>query len=170
MFAKSRTADDPSSTKAATLPKPARTEMPTPKAKGGTPALLSKDVAIEGDMTSTGDIQVDGQMKGNLKAGSVTIGREALIEGDVEAEAIVVHGRLIGNIRARDVRIRHTAHVEGNITQEALVIEPGAFFDGTCRQSSDPLNEFSPAPKPLNTSGLPEALPALGGSQAAFAK
>ena len=144
--------------------------MPAPKTKGGTPALLSKDVTIEGDMNSSGDIQIDGQMKGNLKAGSVTVGREAMIEGDVEAEAIVIHGRLIGNIKARDVRIRHTAHVEGNITQEALVIEPGAFFDGTCRQSSDPLNEYVPSTKPLDTSDMPSGIPAIAGGQAAFAK
>ena len=81
MFAKNRPAEEPKSANTANPPKSAKAEMPAPKPKGGTPALLSKNVVIEGDMTSTGDIQIDGQMKGNLKAGSVTIGREAMIEG-----------------------------------------------------------------------------------------
>lgn len=168
MFAKNREAEEPKSAKPVKAAKVSKTDIQTPKPKNGTPALLSKDVAIEGDMSSSGDVQIDGRMNGNLKAGSITVGREAILEGDVEAESIVVHGRLIGNIKARDVRIRHTAHVEGNITQEALVIEPGAFFDGTCRQSSDPLNEFVPTAKHVEAGQVASGLP-LGG-QAAFAK
>ena len=169
MFAKKRPAEERTPPAAASAPKETKYEKPTPKGKIGTPALLSRDVVIEGDMNSTGDIQIDGTMKGNLKAGSVTVGREAMIEGDVQAEAIVVHGRLIGNIKARDVRIRHTAHVEGNITQEALVIEPGAFFDGTCRQTSDPFGEYSPKTSPVDT-GLLEEIPTITPAQPAIAK
>ncbi len=169
MFAKNRPAEESTTEKSIRSAKAPAVDLPSPKSKGGTPALLSKDVVIEGDMTTTGDIQIDGHMTGNLKAGSVTVGREALLEGDVEAESIVIHGRLIGNIKARDVRIRHTAHVEGNITQEALVIEPGAFFDGTCRQSSDPLNEYVASNKPLETAQLASGLAAVG-SAPAFAK
>ena len=169
MFAKKRPAEERNPTATAAAPKEKNADKPSPKGKTGTPALLSRDVVIEGDMNSTGDIQIDGTMKGNLKAGSVTIGREAMIEGDVEAEAIVVHGRLVGNIKARDVRIRHTAHVEGNITQEALVIEPGAFFDGTCRQTANPFDEYTPKISPVDT-GLLEELPAIANAQPAAAK
>ncbi len=170
MFAKNRPEDEAKSTKATTPPNGQKAEPPAPKAKGGTPALLSKDVIIDGDMTTTGDIQIDGRMKGNLDAGSVTVGREAVLEGDVRAEAIIIHGRLIGDIKARDVRIRHTAHVEGNITQEALVIEPGAFFDGACKQSSDPLDEYVPNAKPVETPAVAGPMPAIAGGEAAFAK
>ena len=44
-----------------------------------------------------------------------------------------------GSIRARKVLLCATSHVEGNILHEAFSVEAGAFFEGNCRHSDNPL-------------------------------
>jgi hypothetical protein len=45
----------------------------------------------------------------------------------------------MGRIRARRVLLAATAHVEGDILHEALSVEAGAFFEGNCRHSDNPM-------------------------------
>jgi hypothetical protein len=44
-----------------------------------------------------------------------------------------------GSISARKVQLCATCHVEGNILHEALSVEIGAYFEGNCRHSDNPL-------------------------------
>ena len=59
--------------------------------------------------------------------------------------APVVRGKVSGSIRARQIQLSSTARIEGDIVHAALSVESGAFFDGHCRHSSDPLKD-APAP------------------------
>lgn len=110
------------------------------------PSLISSDLIVIGTLTSTGDIQIDGRVEGDIRSGSLTIGEKANIEGEIIAEEVTIRGRVHGTIRARKVHLAGTCHVEGTILHEALAVEVGAFFEGSCRHSADPLSE--PVAKP----------------------
>ena len=94
---------------------------------------------MSGTLTSTGDIQVDGRVEGDVNSAGLVIGEKAFIHGEVMAEDVTVRGRVQGSIRARKVLLASTCHVEGNILHEAFAVEAGAFFEGNCRHSDNPL-------------------------------
>jgi cytoskeletal protein CcmA (bactofilin family) len=111
------------------------------------PSIISSDMIVIGTLTSTGDIQIDGKVEGDIRSGSLTIGEKANIEGEIVAEEVTIRGRVTGTIRARKVQLAGTCHVEGVILHEALSVEVGAFFEGQCRHSADPLSDAAPRPE-----------------------
>lgn len=120
------------------------------------PSIISSDLVVHGNLVATGDIQVDGTVEGDIRSQSLTIGEKASVNGEVVAEDIVIRGRVIGTIRGRRVQLSSTCHVEGDILHEALAVETGAFFEGNCRHSDDPIGQAS-AHKP--TIAAPSAAP-----------
>jgi len=117
--------------------------VPQPSRRSGksAPSIISSDLVIVGTLTSTGDVQIDGRVDGDIRSGSVTLGEKANFEGDIVAEDVTIRGRLKGAIRARKVSLTGTSHVEGTVLHEALAVEAGAFFEGNSRHSADPLAE-----------------------------
>jgi cytoskeletal protein CcmA (bactofilin family) len=108
------------------------------------PSVISADLVVNGTLTSIGDIQIEGRVEGDVRSSGLLIGDNAVVQGDVYAEDITVRGRIEGGIRARKVLLCSTCHVEGNILHEAFAVETGAFFEGNCRHSDDPLAEEPP--------------------------
>jgi cytoskeletal protein CcmA (bactofilin family) len=105
------------------------------------PSIISADMAINGTLVSTGDIQIDGRVEGDVRSAGLVIGDKAEIQGEIFAEDVTVRGKVIGRIRAKKVLLASTSHVEGDILHEAFAVESGAFFEGNCRHSDDPLGE-----------------------------
>ena len=124
---------------------PAAPIMPSRKAaRSAAPSILSADAVVTGTLVSTGDMQIDGRVEGDVHSTSLVIGDKAEIHGEVIAEDITVRGRVIGRIRARKVLLCATSHVEGDILHEAFAVESGAFFEGNCRHSDNPLGDAAP--------------------------
>lgn len=116
------------------------------------PSILSADVVVVGNLTSGGDIQIDGTIEGDVRSVSLTIGDKATINGEIVADEVIVRGRVIGSIHARRVQLCQNCHVEGNILHEALAVETGAYFEGNCRHSADPLGDERNAVDPKKVS------------------
>ena len=134
---------------------------PAPKrsARGTAPSIISADLTVTGTLVSNGDIQIDGVVQGDVRSVGLVIGEKAEIHGEVLAEEITVRGRVIGRIRARKVLLAATSHVEGDILHEAFAVEAGAFFEGNCRHSDNPLGDEvrTPLPQPQSQSVTPAA-------------
>ena len=109
--------------------------------RSSAPSIISADLVVSGTLTSTGDIQIDGRVEGDVRSAGLVVGDKAFIQGEVLAEDLTVRGRIQGSIRARKVLLCSTCHVEGNILHEAFSVETGAFFEGNCRHSDNPLSE-----------------------------
>jgi cytoskeletal protein CcmA (bactofilin family) len=150
MFSKSK---DPVSPAPSVAPIPV---MPPKRATRGTvPSIISADLTVTGTLVSSGDIQIDGVVEGDVRSVGLVIGEKAEIHGEILAEDITVRGRVMGRIRARKVQLASTSHVEGDILHEAFAVEAGAFFEGNCRHSDNPLGDenirlsaHSAAPQP----------------------
>ena len=121
----------------AAAPAPAASKRPR------APSIISADMAIQGGMKSAGDIQIDGRVEGDVRSIGLVIGDKAEIHGEIFAEDVTVRGKVVGRICARKVLLAATSHVEGDILHEALAVETGAFFEGNCRHSDNPLNTDS---------------------------
>ena len=145
------TKKDPASPDAAAAaPTPSKRSAMKSKA----PSILSADLTVTGSIVSDGEVQLDGTVEGDVRAGSLTIGEEATVKGEVVCETVVVRGRVEGSLRARQVQLAATARVEGDVIHASLAIESGAYFDGHCKRSSDPLSEKS---KSTTSSSKPAA-------------
>jgi cytoskeletal protein CcmA (bactofilin family) len=79
---------------------------PTPAKRGprsSAPSIISADLTVNGTLTSTGDIQIDGRVEGDVHSTGLVIGEKALINGEVFAEDVTIRGRIQGSVRARKV-------------------------------------------------------------------
>src|ERR1700743_2792817 len=110
-------------------------------ARSSAPSIISADLVVNGTLSSTGDIQIDGRVEGDVRSAGLVIGDKAFIQGEIMADDVTVRGRVQGGIRARKVLLCTTSHVEGNILHEAFAVEAGAFFEGNCRHSDNPLSD-----------------------------
>ena len=110
----------------------------TPKTKPAA-SVLSSDLTITGNLRTTGDIQVEGTVEGDIRAHLLTVGETATIRGEIVADDIVVNGRVIGRVRGLKVRLTSTARVEGDIIHKTIAIESGAHFEGSVQRQDDPL-------------------------------
>ena len=131
----------PSSSAAPAVPpqKPNEFKASAPKAKPPA-SVLSADLHVTGNMKTTGDIQVEGTVEGDIRAHLLTIGETATIKGEVIADDVVINGRIVGRVRGLKVRLTSTARVEGDIIHKTIAIESGAHFEGSVQRQDDPLN------------------------------
>jgi cytoskeletal protein CcmA (bactofilin family) len=121
-------------------PKPSMDFTPsTPKSKPAA-SVLSSDLTITGNLRTTGDIQVEGTVEGDIRAHLLTVGESATIRGEIVADDIVVNGRVVGRVRGLKVRLTSTARVEGDIIHKTIAIESGAHFEGSVQRQDDPLS------------------------------
>ena len=109
-----------------------RTESPepTPGRRPLPASLIGENVSMTGDLTSDGEVQLDGAVLGDLRVVHLAIGETGQVEGLIEAESVEIRGRVAGAIVARSVRLYATARVDGDITHDQLAIEAGAHFAG----------------------------------------
>ncbi|MCA3509546.1 MAG: polymer-forming cytoskeletal protein [Rhodobacter sp.] len=102
-------------------------------------SVLSSDLTVVGNLKTTGDIQIEGTVEGDIRAHLLTVGETATIRGEIVADDIVVNGRVIGRVRGLKVRLTSSARVEGDIIHKTIAIESGAHFEGSVQRQDDPL-------------------------------
>jgi cytoskeletal protein CcmA (bactofilin family) len=101
---------------------------------------------ITGSLDVSGGLRVDGFIDGQVKvSGTLTVGHEGRIKGDVAASHAVIGGTINGTIRAeKQLELQNGSRIEGDIVTKSLIIEEGVFFEGSCSMSSV---EGKPKPK-----------------------
>jgi cytoskeletal protein CcmA (bactofilin family) len=133
-------------------------DRPNSSAEAGTASLslIGDDLTITGNIVSQGEIQVDGNIQGDIQCASLVVGEDAQIKGSVVADDVVVRGRIIGTIRGQRLSLQNSCHVEADISHKSLVIEQGAFFEGKSRRANDasdetPRDVSKPVPQPSSS-------------------
>lgn len=134
----------PTETNVPALPDPVQ-QRRQPIGRAGIASIIANGVKITGTIDANGaEIQVDGEIEGNVVGGSLTVGDTGMVKGDVVSESVTVHGRVEGSVRARKVILARNAHVLGDIVHQSLSVEMGAVFEGQCRYLQDPLSQSGP--------------------------
>jgi cytoskeletal protein CcmA (bactofilin family) len=104
-----------------------------------TASVIGADLQVTGSLVSKGEVNVEGEIQGDINCASLLVGDTARIMGNVVSEDVVVRGRVEGSIRGARVTLQSSSHVEGDIFHKSLAIEQGAFFEGKSRRSEDPI-------------------------------
>jgi cytoskeletal protein CcmA (bactofilin family) len=133
--------DQPSKRPSAIEETPAN-PAPSRKPSSGSPprSVMDSWLTIRGDLQSEGEVQVDGQVHGDIRCASLTVGKDATVVGNITAEEVVVCGNVRGTIRANRVILRDNAHVHSHIFHKTLAIEEGACFDGRSCRCENPMS------------------------------
>ena len=126
----------------APVPATFASKSPRPSARKMVPSIIGEDLTITGNVTSKGEIQVDGEIQGDIHCNSLLLGDKSQVRGEVVAEEIVVRGRLVGSIKGLRITLQAPSHVEGDIYHQSLAIEQGAYFEGKSRRSENPMAEM----------------------------
>jgi len=123
-------------------PRPNSVTAPLPAAKPKPAAsVLSSDLTIQGNVLTSGDIQIEGIVEGDIRAHTLVVGESATVKGEVIAEEVIVHGRVVGRLRGLKVRLSTSARCEGDIVHKTIAIESGAHFEGSVQRQDDPLGK-----------------------------
>ena len=107
----------------------------TPIPGRSAPSLISVGLEIIGNLTTPGELQLDGTIEGDITCEKLMVGEKARITGRVQADEVVIRGKIIGNVKAINVELAKTAHVVGDIWHDTLAIAAGAFLEGHCRRN-----------------------------------
>ena len=111
------------------------TSAPTPSrpaAPGGNAgrSVLGADLRITGEITTTGSVEILGEIDGNITANGLIVGQEGRVTGSVSAQTVEVRGKLDGKVACDSFTLRSSAQVKADITTAGIVIESGAQIEG----------------------------------------
>jgi len=96
--------------------------------------IVGAGTSIEGDIISSGDIRIDGSLKGTVKTrGKLVVGPSGNVEGEVYCQNADISGSIRGKVNVTELlSLKGTAKLSGEISTGKLSIEPGADFSGSC--------------------------------------
>jgi cytoskeletal protein CcmA (bactofilin family) len=100
----------------------------------GSASLIGSGTSLKGDITSSGDLRIDGTLVGNIICSAkVIIGANGVVEGDVAGVTADIMGKVSGTIKVKELlQLKSNCQVNGNIHSAKLQIEPAANFNGQC--------------------------------------
>lgn len=109
-------------------------EMLTEETNSSSINLIGSGTVIKGDVSSDGDLRIDGKVIGTITSKSkVVLGATGTVEGEIKSQNTDIYGHHKGNIQAQDmVFLKSTANLTGDIQTSKIVIESGAIFSGRC--------------------------------------
>ena len=101
--------------------------------------IIGNGTSISGDVTSNGDIRIDGSITGNLNTkAKLVLGAPGTILGEVHCKNSEISGKVEGKITVEELLVlKSTARIYGDIITSRLSIEPGALFTGTCNMGGN---------------------------------
>ena len=94
-------------------------------------SYVGETLQLEGDLRSSGSVDVAGLIDGNVFVSEITITETGSIRGTTEASSIEVNGHVEGKITADTVIVGKSAVIKGDIFfKNTLKTEEGADIDG----------------------------------------
>src|SRR5438046_2031323 len=114
---------------------------------------LSTDVEIKGNLKFTNELAFNGKLEGEIQTdGVLNLGDNAIVNGTINAQSVVVRGKITGNINAKEkIDIKSKTELFGDIRAAKLVIEEGVTFVGKTDVNPNKGAPTSPPPRPSET-------------------
>ena len=119
---------------------------------------------MKGDITSNGDLRIDGNLVGNINCSAkVVIGANGVVQGDINGQQADIMGKVTGTIKVKDLlQLKGGSQVNGNLQAAKLQIEPTANFNGECHMAPQPAAATSGKSAPEISKELKHATIAAG--------
>ena len=108
----------------------------TSKPQGRIDSLIGVGTVVEGDVSFTGGLRVDGEIKGNVRGvdgqpATLVISEHARIEGEISVSHLVINGTVVGPVRSSDfLELQTRAKVTGDVEYSTIEMHLGAIVQG----------------------------------------
>jgi cytoskeletal protein CcmA (bactofilin family) len=108
----------------------------TSKPQGRIDSLIGAGTSVTGDVTFTGGLRVDGEIKGNVQGAdgqpaTLVISEHARVEGDITVSHLVINGTVIGAVHSSDfLELQTRARVTGDVEYSTIEMHLGAVVQG----------------------------------------
>jgi len=114
-------------------------------------SIIGAGTVITGNIESSGDIRIDGTLKGNLFCNAkVLLGPEAIVEGNITGKTGNIQGKVEGSINIRErLHLHGRAMVNGDIHAGQLQVEAAVTFNGQCHMTANVVELKTEATKPI---------------------
>lgn len=102
----------------------------------GSTTLVSKNTEIVGDIRFSGNLMVEGTVKGNIYTSGATeaharVLEDGVIEGDIRVPTLVINGTIDGDVYSdKHIELAAKAVVNGNVHYSLIEIVKGAQVNG----------------------------------------
>ena len=102
--------------------------------------LIAAGTRVTGEITGATEVHVEGEVDGDVHVdGTVVVGAEGRVKGEIGARTVRVAGKVAGNLRGSErVEVLPSGSAEGDIAAPRVVIAEGAFFKGKVEMSGGP--------------------------------
>jgi cytoskeletal protein CcmA (bactofilin family) len=99
--------------------------------------LIGAGTTIEGDITTNGDMRIDGILTGSINVkGKLVVGPSGEVEGEIICQNADISGTIKGKIGVAELlSLKSSSKLTGDIITNKIAIEPGATFSGSCSMS-----------------------------------
>lgn len=96
--------------------------------------IIGNGTVIEGEISSNGDIRIDGIIRGSVTSkAKVVIGSTGQVEGDIVCQNADISGSVLGKTNVAEMLfLKSPARINGDIQTGKLIVEVGASFTGNC--------------------------------------
>jgi cytoskeletal protein CcmA (bactofilin family) len=99
--------------------------------------LIGAGTSISGDITFSGGLRIDGEVKGNVRAaagdktGTLVVSEHARIEGEIAVSHAVINGTINGPVSSTEsLELQDKARVTGDVAYSSVEIHLGAVVQG----------------------------------------
>lgn len=106
------------------------------KPNGRIDTLIGAGTTVEGNITFSGGLRIDGEVHGNVCAagdqpGTVVISEHGRVDGEVVVPHVVINGTVNGPVRSAEaLELQPRARVTGDVEYNTIEIQLGAIVDG----------------------------------------
>ena len=100
-------------------------------------SFIGPDVTVSCNIESKGCVQIEGTVQGNIKCGSLMIGKKAIVLGSVVAETVIINGTVSGPIQCDVVMLKNGGRFHDCVLAKSLKVDEGAEFDCVMERRDD---------------------------------
>lgn len=106
------------------------------KPKNRIDTLIGAEAKIDGSISFSGGLRVDGEVNGNIiaapgKPSTLVLSEHARVNGEISVTHLVVNGVVDGPVHAAEyLELQSKARVTGDVHYKTLEIQLGAIVDG----------------------------------------
>ena len=99
-------------------------------------SLIGAGTVVDGDVTFTGGLRIDGHIRGNVVAangepGTLVMSEQARVDGQIRVSHVVINGAVNGPVTANDyLELQPKARIVGDVTYKMLEMHVGAVIQG----------------------------------------
>ena len=94
------------------------------------PSIISEGFEFVGTITSEGTLNISGSVKGKITARFVLVDVEGQVEGELNADSLMIKGKVVGDVQCQDLNVGPRAFVDGSISYQNIHIQRGGKIAG----------------------------------------